>query len=61
MPEIVDRNQVQDLVRHGAKLIEVLSSKQYQEAHLPSAVNLPLQKLNRLTAAEFDKDHPIVV
>ena len=61
MPEIVDRNQVQDLVRHGAKLVEVLSSKQYQEAHLPSAVNLPLHKLNRLTAAEFDKDQPIIV
>jgi rhodanese-related sulfurtransferase len=61
MPEIVDRNQVQELIKHGAQLVEVLSSKQYQHAHLPGAVNLPLAKLNRRTAVEFDKDTPIIV
>jgi rhodanese-related sulfurtransferase len=61
MPEIVDRNQVQELIKHGAQLVEVLSFKQYQRAHLPGAMNLPLAKLNRRTAAEFDKDRPIIV
>jgi rhodanese-related sulfurtransferase len=61
MPEIVDRNQVQELIKHGAQLVEVLPSKQYKQVHLGGAVNLPLEKLNRLTAAEFDKDRPIIV
>jgi len=61
MPKIVDRDQVQQMVRQGARLVEVLPSKQYKEAHLPGAVNSPLKKLNQLSAAEFDKNEPIIV
>jgi rhodanese-related sulfurtransferase len=61
MPETVDRDQVQELMKHGAQLVEVLPSKQYKEVHLAGAINLPLVKLNRLTAAELDKDRPVIV
>lgn len=61
MPKNIDRAQVQELLSQGARLVEVLPSKQYRQVHLASAVNLPLQKLNRLTAGEFDKDKPIIV
>ena len=61
MPKIVDRDQVQQMVRQGARLVEVLPSKQYKEAHLAGAVNSPLKKLNQLSAAEFDKNEPIIV
>jgi rhodanese-related sulfurtransferase len=61
MPKTVDRNEVQQMLTRGAQLVEVLSAKQYKEAHLPGAVNLPLEKLNQLSAAKLDNTTPIIV
>jgi rhodanese-related sulfurtransferase len=61
MPQVIDRNQVQELQEHGADLIEVLPSNQYKQAHLAGAINLPLGKLSRVAAAELDKDKPVIV
>jgi len=61
MPQVIDRNQVRELMTHGAQLVEVLSSKQYKERHLAGARNLPLARLNRFTAADLDKDRPVIV
>lgn len=61
MPENVNRDELQTLVRNGAQLVEVLGTKEYEEAHLPGAVNIPLWKLDRKTTAELNKTRPIVV
>jgi rhodanese-related sulfurtransferase len=61
MPQVIDRDQVQELLKHGAYLVEVLPSTQYKQAHLTGAINLPLAKLNRVAAAELDKDKPVIV
>ena len=45
MPEPLSRDEVQTLVHNGAVLVEVLGSREYEEAHLPSAINVPLAKL----------------
>ena len=43
-------------------LVESLSEEQYQHAHLPSAVNLPLYRLRELAPEILpDKDADIVV
>jgi rhodanese-related sulfurtransferase len=61
MPENVNRDELQTLVRNGAQLVEVLGTKEYEEAHLPGAVNIPLWKLDRKTTVELNKTRPIVV
>jgi len=43
-------------------LVETLSEEQYQHAHLPSAVNLPLYRMGELAPEILpDKDADIVV
>jgi rhodanese-related sulfurtransferase len=61
MPEPVSRDEVQTLVHNGAVLVEVLGSKEYEEAHLPGAINIPLAKLYRETTANLVLEKPIVV
>ncbi len=60
MPIDIDRIQVQRLISEGAQLIEVLPADEYEEAHLPGAINIPLKKLNRETAAQLDRARPVV-
>ena len=61
MPTTVDREQVQELAAAGAQLIEVLPREEYEEEHLPGAINLPLKQLNRETAQQLDRSRPVIV
>ena len=53
MPVTVDRDDVQRLIASGAQLVEVLPVAEYEEEHLPGAVNIPLKKLNRESARQL--------
>ncbi|MCH7522701.1 MAG: rhodanese-like domain-containing protein [Chloroflexi bacterium] len=44
MPTNIDRDDVQRLMREGAQLIEVLPPTEYEEMHLPGAMNIPLKR-----------------
>jgi rhodanese-related sulfurtransferase len=61
MPENINRNEVQTLVRNGAQLIEVLGPKEFEQVHIPGAINIPLWKLDRATTAQLSKTRPMVV
>ena len=61
MPQPIDRDRVQELVRAGAQLVEVLPNEEYQDEHLPGAVNIPLKELNDETAAQLDRARPVIV
>ena len=61
MPEPIDRDRVQELVRVGAQVVEVLPSEEYEDEHLPGAVNIPLKELNAGTAAQLDRARPVIV
>ena len=61
MPEPIDRDRVQELVRAGAQLVEVLPRENYDDEHLPGAVNLPLKELNVATAVRLDRARPVIV
>jgi rhodanese-related sulfurtransferase len=60
VPSLIDRAQVQQMVRDGAQLIEVLPAKEYAEDHLPGAVSHPLRHLEK-DAEEIDRNRPIIV
>jgi rhodanese-related sulfurtransferase len=57
----IDRNEVKRLVSQGAQLVEVLPKKEYDEEHLPGAINIFLRHLDRKSAAQLHRDQPIIV
>lgn len=60
-PVAVERSKLQELLAVGAQLVEVLPRDEYEDAHLPGAVNLPLKELNRRSAGQLDRSRPVVV
>jgi phage shock protein E len=61
MRKAIDRAETERLISEGAQLVEVLPAKEYGEAHIPGALNLPLKELDAETAAVLDRTRPIVV
>lgn len=41
--------------------MEVLPREEYEEEHLPGAVNIPLKELNRQTTARLRREEPVIV
>lgn len=61
MPREIDRHEVLRLTGRGATLVEVLPAGEYEEDHLPGAINLPLRKLEREALTVLDATRAIVV
>ena len=61
MPTGIDFNQLLRLRSAGAQLVEVLPAAEYEEEHLPGAVNLPLKELDAASASQLDRERPVVV
>ncbi|HEV8044982.1 MAG TPA: rhodanese-like domain-containing protein [Rubrobacter sp.] len=61
MPKDAFRDDVLRLVEEGAQLVEVLPREDYEEGHLPGAVNIPLKELDRESAARLRREEPVVV
>ncbi len=61
VPKQAFRDDVRRLVEQGAQLVEVLPREEYEEAHLPGAVNIPLKELDRESTAGLDPDAPVIV
>jgi rhodanese-related sulfurtransferase len=61
MPRAIDRDRVQELVREGAQLVEVLPKEDYEDEHLPGAINIPLKELNAAGASGLDRARPVIV
>jgi rhodanese-related sulfurtransferase len=49
------------LDRGDAQLVEVLPAEEYEEEHLPGAINLPLKQLDANTATVLDRERPVIV
>lgn len=60
MPAPIERDQVQRLHEQGAQLVEVLPQAEYEDEHLPGAINIPLKTLDRETARQLDRDRPVI-
>jgi len=61
VPIEIDRAGVQRLLAEGAQLVEVLPAADYEGEHLPGALNIPLQELDRKAVARFSRDAPVIV
>ena len=61
MVEQIGNARLRELLDAGAQLVEVLPRAEYDDEHLPGAVNIPLKELDAGTTASLDKTNPVVV
>jgi rhodanese-related sulfurtransferase len=62
VPIPIDRDQLQRLRREeGAQLVEVLPAEEFEDEHLPGAVNIPLKSLDRDSTTALDRRKPVIV
>jgi rhodanese-related sulfurtransferase len=61
MNEPVGVQRVRQLVDEGAQLVEVLPRGEYEDQHLPGAINIPLKELDAGTVAVLNSETPVIV
>jgi rhodanese-related sulfurtransferase len=61
MPQKIERDDVQRLVAEGVALVEALPANEYEEDHLPGAINLPLRRIEKEALALLDPNRPVIV
>jgi rhodanese-related sulfurtransferase len=61
MPTRMEREQGQTLMREGAQVVEVLPPAEYEDEHLPGAINIPLKGLDSGSVARLDRGRPVIV
>jgi rhodanese-related sulfurtransferase len=62
VPTAIFRDGVRRLVQEeGAQLVDVLPREEYEEEHLPGAINIPLKELDREMIARLNRDASVIV
>jgi rhodanese-related sulfurtransferase len=61
MPNEIHREEVLRLRDQGALIVEVLSARQYAQAHLVGAQNIPLEQLDEQSTRQLAKNQPVIV
>jgi rhodanese-related sulfurtransferase len=61
VPTAIFRNEVRRLVEEGAQLVDVLPREEYEDEHVPGAINIPLNELDCETTARLRRDAPVIV
>ncbi len=61
MPRDVGREELVRLLDGGAQLVEVLPKEEYDEEHLPGAINIPLRRIDEEARERLDPERPVVV
>ena len=61
MVEQITYPRLRELLDAGAQLVDVLPAREYAEAHLPGAINIPIKTLDATTAARLDRTRAVVV
>jgi phage shock protein E len=62
MPTPINRDELQRLLHdENAQLVEVLPPDEYEDEHLPGAINIPLKTLDTATTRQLDPQRPVIV
>jgi rhodanese-related sulfurtransferase len=61
MPTRVEIGGLRELLESGAQLVEVLPREEFEEEHLPGALNIPLKTLDAGSTAALEERNPVVV
>lgn len=57
----LQRHEVQELMGRGAQVVEVLARDEYDDDHLPGAINIPLRKIDDEAPKRLDKELPVIL
>ena len=58
----IDRDELQRLLHDDrAQIVEVLPPDEYDDEHLPGAINIPLKMLDREATTQLDCERPVIV
>jgi rhodanese-related sulfurtransferase len=61
MARIITRDELRRLMdQQAAQLVDVLPRLEYDEEHIPGAINLPLKELDASTARQLDASRPVI-
>jgi hydroxyacylglutathione hydrolase len=60
MPKTIDLDGVRRLSAEGAQLLDVMGREEFEESHLPGAINIPLPELDEETTAQLDRGRPLI-
>ena len=61
MARQINREEVRKLLEAGAQVVEVLPAPEYEDEHLPGAINIPLKQLNAETVSGLARERPVIV
>ena len=62
MPETMLRDEVRRLLaEESGQLVDVLPPTEYEDEHVPGAVNIPLKRMDGATTADLDRSSPVIV
>ena len=62
MPIPIDRDELRRLLgEEHAHLVEVLPAEEFENEHLPGALNIPLKALDGGSVASLDVQTPVIV
>jgi rhodanese-related sulfurtransferase len=61
MPTRIEIGELRSLMDRGAQVVEVLPQAEYDEEHLPGAINIPVKQLDGETTSQLDKQNPVIV
>jgi rhodanese-related sulfurtransferase len=59
--DVHERSQVRALIERGAQVVEVLGLEEFEEEHLPGAINLPLRRIDAAARDRLDPRRPVLV
>jgi len=59
--QVFSVSEVKALLAQGAQLVDVLGEDDFEQDHLPGAINIPLKQLDERTAAKLDRQRPVLV
>ena len=59
MPRVITIGEL-DRAASGTQVVEVLPHDEFEWAHLPGAINVPLRQLDT-NVAELDRQRPVIV
>jgi len=60
MPTAIGCDELRQLIGQSAQLVEVLPAEEYDWAHLPGAISLPLKQLDT-SSVGLDRSRPVIV
>jgi rhodanese-related sulfurtransferase len=61
VPTAINLERLDQLLTEGAQVAEALPEEEYNKAHIPGAISLPLRQLTAERAETLDRSRPVVV